>query len=149
MITKNIGEEFTPEELTGETSRVNNGVSVTIYKGDEPIVAPSLEELKQAKIIDVDANTEDLISQGFTFDGVLFSLSAKAQINWSNIVNIPSQLFPLPINGKNDDGYLLEESDKMNFYYTALNAVNSKLQAGSAKKRAIKACTSIQELEQI
>lgn len=54
MITKNIGYNFSKEELQGETSRMCNGVTITIYKGDEPIqeIDPSqeLEDKRKALI---------------------------------------------------------------------------------------------------
>lgn len=147
MIVKNIGEAFTEEELLTETSRLNNGVTITLYQGDEPAPAgPSLQDLKTTAISEVDSQTEANILKGFTFGGLTFSMSTNAQINWSNFPNLPSQVFPLSIMSKDDQEYLLSESNKMNFYLSALGYKNACLQAGNAKKKLIAACATIEEL---
>jgi hypothetical protein len=104
MIVKNIGEQFTAEQLATEIGRVNNGETITLYQiGDElPIVEVTIEQLKAAAIEQTDKQTETNILDGFTFDNLKFSMSLTAQINWSNFPNLPSQLFPLPIMTKND-----------------------------------------------
>src|SRR5687767_3961605 len=60
MIVKNIGDNLSQQELLSlsknpETSRLNNGVTITIYQGDEPeqdpepvVLQPDWNGLKQA-----------------------------------------------------------------------------------------------------
>lgn len=121
-----------------------------IYK-DGVLISDSFEQedlelLREQKLSDIDSNTESEIRKGFMFDGVLFSMSDNAQINWSNFPNMPSVLFPLTVMGKNDDEYTLSEANRTNFYLTALGYKNACLQAGTNKKKLIKACTTVAEL---
>lgn len=99
----------------------------------------SLDELKQYRYIEIDNKTSDLIAQGFTFDGHVFSMSTNAQINWSNFPNLPDVLFPLPVMDINEDVYSLALANKLNFYLAALNYKNAQLQSGSVLKAQIKA----------
>lgn len=98
----------------------------------------SLDELKQYRYTEIDNKTNELISQGFVFDGHTFSMSTNAQINWSNFPNLPDELFPLPVMDINEDVYSLALADKLNFYLAALNYKNTHLQSGSALKAQIK-----------
>jgi hypothetical protein len=109
-------------------------------------VIEDVECIKDRMITTIDAQTESNIRLGFTFDGLVFSMSDNAQINWSNFPNLPSQVFPLTVMSKNDEEYTLSEANKMNFYLTALGYKNACLQAGNTKKKVVKACTTIEEL---
>ena len=97
----------------------------------------------------IDENTSSSILQGFTFDGKVFSMSFNAQINWSNIVNVPDELFPLNVSCKDDTIYELSLANKSNFYLTALGFKNGLLQAGSTARAQVDACTTIAELDAI
>lgn len=147
MIIKNIGESFSPLELVGETSRVNNGVTITVYEGDEPMASQTLPQLKATVCIIIDEETTNNIFKGFTFGGLVFSMSLTAQINWSNFPMLPSSAFPLTIMSKNDEEYALAEANKLLFYGTALAYKNGCLQAGNAKKILVKECTTINDVK--
>lgn len=96
-----------------------------------------------------DKKTEDLILSGFTFDNNLFSLSINAQINWSNLLNIPQAMFPLNLSTKDDNIYILTFSNVQNFYFTALGRKNECLQLGNAIKKRINESTTTEELDLI
>jgi hypothetical protein len=100
----------------------------------------TLDELKDIRYAEIDMNTQYLISQGFPFDGHAFSMSITAQINWSNFPNLPDALFPLTIVDILEAPYVCSLANKMNFYYSALNAKNTWLQTGGILKAQIKAC---------
>jgi hypothetical protein len=101
----------------------------------------TLEELKHIRYTEIDMTTGILISQGFVFAGKTFSLSTNAQINWSNLPNLPDVVFPLAISTINDEEiYELSLANKMNFYYSAVNGKNGPLQSGNALKAQITAC---------
>lgn len=97
----------------------------------------------------IDENTSNSIKEGFAFDSRVFSMSFSAQINWSNIMNVPDELFPLNVSCKDDTVYSLSLANKSNFYLTALNFKNNLLQAGSALRFQVEACTTIEELDVI
>src|SRR5690606_15374933 len=127
-----------------------DGVSGKIQEGYE--LMPDLSTLDgQKKYVrdQIDAQTEAAIFTGFEFDGLTFSMSLTAQINWSNFPVLPESLFPLPIMSKFDEPYSLAYSDKMAFYMAALNHKNTALQAGNVKKKVVNDCTTVAELEQV
>lgn len=100
----------------------------------------TLDELKDIRYTEIDMRTQELIAQGFPFDGHIFSMSLTAQINWSNFPNLPDALFPLTIIDISEAPYICSLANKMNFYYSALNAKNGPLQSGGLLKAQIKAC---------
>lgn len=100
----------------------------------------TLEELKDIRYTEIDLRTTELISNGFPFDGHIFSMSTSAQINWSNFPNLPDALFPLPIMDKTENLYQLSLANKTNFYLAALSYKNTQLQSGSLLKAQVKAC---------
>lgn len=74
MIIKNIidgvHEDFTDDEIKSleknkETSRVNNGVAITIYQGDEPVTEIIEEEPTQHEPSPVDEvlNSPELLNE--------------------------------------------------------------------------------------
>lgn len=109
----------------------------------------TLEELKSEKIDNIDFRTKQLINDGFNFDGHIFSLSVEAQINWSNMLNFPDQMFPLNVIDRDDNLYILDLSNKMNFYLSALNGKNMHLQSGGVLKTQVKNAQTIEEVELI
>lgn len=109
----------------------------------------SLSNYKKSLIDLQDKKTENLILSGFTFDGNLFSLSKNAQINWSNLLNIPSSMFPLNLSTKDDTIYVLNFSDVQNFYFAALSKKNECLQFGNDVKKRINESKNIAELDLI
>lgn len=100
----------------------------------------TLEELKDIRYVEIDMRTQELIAQGFAFDGHTFSMSLTAQITWSNFPNLPDGLFPLTIIDILEAPYVCSLANKMNFYFSALNAKNGPLQSGGVLKATIKAC---------
>jgi hypothetical protein len=109
----------------------------------------SLEDYKKQLIDLQDKKTENLILSGFTFDNNLFSLSINAQINWSNLLNIPQVMFPLNLSTKDDNIYILSFNNVQNFYFTALSRKNECLQLGNIVKKRINECLTFEELDTI
>jgi hypothetical protein len=146
----------TEEEIAQGLDSVNSGmmlieeieVEQTIFNVSDTIYDITyLEQYKQYLVAKIDANTQGVIAQGFVFDGITFSLSSHAQINISNIPNIPEQAFPFVYLGKDDEYYELSFANKMNFYFTALNTVKNIRIANGALKIQVKACTTKEELD--
>ena len=106
----------------------------------------SLEEAINFKKDQIDKRTQELIFEGFAFAGLNWSLSINAQINWNNIPQLPEIVFPLAIQDMDGNNYNLEYSDRMNFYYTAVNIKNSHLQSGNILKTQVSQLTTIQEI---
>lgn len=97
----------------------------------------------------IDENTAAVIFQGFTFAGKPFSLSISAQINWTNLLQLPDAIYPLTISCKDETVYSLTLANKMNFYLTCVFAKNGALQAGTTLKQSVRTATTITELDVI
>lgn len=107
----------------------------------------TLQELKDIRYVEIDIRTRELISGGFTFDEHIFSMSINAQINWSNLLNIPDGMFPLPVMSINEEVYMLALANRQNFYLSALNWKNTALQSGSVLKDQVAAMTTLGQVE--
>lgn len=112
----------------------NDFVSELVY---EQVVIIPVEQALEEKIKEIDSNTESLIYKGFEYGGLIFSLSTNAQINWSNLPNLPEQIFPLTILSKDEKPYSLNYSEVMNFYLSAVNGKNTHLQSGTLLKQEL------------
>ena len=81
-----------------------------------------VEALRVIKCREIDRNTQALIAQGFTFDGKQFSLSQNAQAKIADIEKLADKnlLDPeTPLSTIDDDVYLLQKTDAMNFVAAA------------------------------
>ena len=76
-------------------------------------------------------------------------MSISAQINLSNIFNIPDGLFPLPYSTKDEKLYSLALENRQNFYLTALNFKNTAIQEGTTLKQQVINSTTIEEIQNI
>lgn len=125
----------------------DNYLTTTQTDRDQFLYTVDLNIAKEDKYSYVDKNTVDLISAGFPFDGLKFSMSITAQINWSNLLNLPDAMFPINVMSIDEQVYVLTLAEKINFYYTALNFKNGYLQSGSVLKGQIKAMNNIVDVE--
>jgi hypothetical protein len=97
----------------------------------------------------IDKNTNDTILNGFTFDGKTFSMSVVAQINWSNLLNVPEGMFPVNVSTTSNELYILTYANVQAFYGAALMYKSVALQSGTVLKNTVHNCTTIEELETI
>lgn len=94
----------------------------------------------------VDEWTSNSIKEGFKFDNHLFSMSENAQINWSNIRNLPESVFPLTLGCKDNNVYVLTYEKLNDFYNTSLMFKMSLLKRGTDVKQQILGCTKVSEV---
>lgn len=109
----------------------------------------NLEDYKKHLVRKVDEVTTDtIIKTGFVFeDGKSFSMSTNAQINWSNLMQMDNEDFPLPVTTLDDEIYMLSLANRKAFYRAALNAKKQPLINAQTKKVQIKNLTTLQECE--
>ena len=98
----------------------------------------TLAGYKQAKYNAIDYKTGTLLSTGFTYDTKQFSLSANAQLNWSeihsNIVEFPD---PVDVTLINNDTYSLTHANINTFWTTAKDILKGHLDTGRALKKSV------------
>lgn len=98
-------------------------------------VAVTLDDNKTRKKIAIDTRSQEIIRDGFTFDGHKFSLSANAQINWVGIVVFQAGLsWPLGLTTDDDYEYDLTLVNLPAFVGAALTVVNTVIASGRALK---------------
>lgn len=120
-----------------------NTDSITVVERDIKVNDGSYTELtladyKTLRYNEIDSKTGVLIAAGFIFDGSTFSLSAHAQMNWSEIhSNQASFTFPLTLSCLNSDTYDLAAADVENFWGTAMATVKGHLDSGRVLKKQI------------
>ena len=134
---------------TGDTGDiVPAGTQVRIQKGE----TTELASAKAEKIRLVDARTDELIDDGFPYDGQMFSLSEQAQLKLLGaVIGSASLTYPVEWNNIDDTGTtLLDDAAEVNvFYGTAMLTVEAHLATGTALKNAINACTTVAEVDAI
>jgi hypothetical protein len=109
-----------------------------------------LEFEKLKKIEQIDKKTEQLISQGASFDNQVFSLSISAQTNWHVLKTLQASFsWPVEISTKNSGAYSLAEADLNNFVAAMLGTVKARLDSGRVLKVQVNAAQTKQELDSI
>ena len=109
--------------------------------------AVSLDEYKLNRIKDIDQRTQELISNGFPYDGEMFSLSEHAQLNWIGMktADISDLLtFPMGITTIDDKEYLIQSKTSLTtFYITGLGYKKAILDSGRSLKTQIKTAVDV------
>lgn len=109
----------------------------------------NITEYKQYLRDKLDEKTREVITQGFVYDGITFSLSENAQTNITNLPNVKDEKFPMPYLGKDDEYYVLTLAKKMDFYYKAFDTIADIKIANGVIKTQVLACTTTEELDSI
>lgn len=112
--------------------------------------AVCLSDLKVKKNAVIDARTQELIAQGFTFDGHGFSLSPAAQMNWSGLKTFETLLtWPVKVTASGDVEYSLAQANLIPFVGTALGTVAAHYTSGRALKLQVNACETAAQVEAV
>lgn len=101
----------------------------------------SLEELKAYKYREIDNKTGKLISQGFTYSGTIFSMSANAQANLLGTYTARDLLtYPFDWNAKDDSStYGIADATEMSsFFMTALATKKAHQDSGTVLKNQVR-----------
>ena len=114
-------------------------------------IAFDLSELKESRFNEIDEKTFEIISAGFTFDGNLFSLSAHAQTNWTNIHSNKEVFnaigsFPMEISTKDSNIYVLNYDDVLAFWSAGMVAVKTPYNIRGNLKKLIFDAATIEEV---
>lgn len=108
---------------------------------------PSLEEAKAEKYAAIDARTRELLSNGFSYDGHIYSLSEAAQLRATGcLAAISLMSFPILWNSQ-DDSYVLEIPDATTFQSfagTMLYYLKNVIDGGTALKTQVRNSTTVE-----
>lgn len=111
----------------------------TLEEMQESWVAIGAAATREAAIKAIDQQCSDTIAQGFSFAGKVFSLSANAQRNWTNMFLARSMLsYPLEISTKGDGTHTLVDANQVAaFYGTGIAVVHAALNAARLAKQGL------------
>lgn len=106
---------------------------------------------KGRALLAVDRQTQELIAEGFTFQGIVFSLSIVAQMNWTNLfIGRTTLSYPLEVSTKDDGVYRINNANELATVYSAgVLHVKSVLDAGRELKKQIKDAVTVVEVNAI
>ena len=106
----------------------------------------TFEELKAYRFTEIDYKTGKLISQGFVYNGVTFSMSTNAQSNLlGSFLAKDSLTYPFSWNAKDDSStYAIADVAEMTtFFMTALGTKKAHQDSGSALKNQVRDAVDI------
>lgn len=109
-----------------------------------------LDQARQYKYKIIDREVREAISQGFVFEGATFSLSDNAQRKLDSLHGAYQAGWlplPRPISTKDNGTYELTADKALAFFQMALGAVDVHIQASYPRKAAVKAATTLAEVE--
>ncbi|MHA2067514.1 MAG: DUF4376 domain-containing protein [Candidatus Thorarchaeota archaeon] len=133
---------FVDTLITTEITALSN--TVTTHKAG----FDALKCAKHNRIKEIDKHTDELISAGFIHQGYTFSLSMESQaklIGTHQIKDDPMLAYPLRWGDMNDENFIdiLDSTELHVFYLTAVGAVRTYLDSGTALKDQVNAATTV------
>ena len=107
-----------------------------------------LKELQKRTFAKIDARSDALIANGFTFQDVLFSCSVEAQARYNAMMLLADELAPLDINSLDDTAKIRLETgnDVRAFCLAALNHVKTVVDSGTQVKDTVRAAETVEIL---
>jgi len=113
-----------------------------------------LDSYKGQKLQEINNNTDDLIKVGYTYAGLTFSLSEKAQTNILALYSTkddPVLPYPLVFNTIDDLNSFeaIDATTIANMYYSALATVKGRIDSGTVFKDQIRNATTVAEVDAI
>lgn len=127
---------------------------IVICSSDPTPKELTLEEYKQIRYNEIDCRSSELISQGFTYQSKVFSLSVSAQTNilaLDNTRDDPALTYPIKYNTIDDvDSYdVIDSTDLHNMYLTALATKKGVLDSGTTLKTSVRTATTQAEVDAV
>lgn len=107
-----------------------------------------LPAARDAKFAAIDGRTSELIAQGFSYGGKVFSLSANAQQTYTGLYAVRNEVlvsYPVKVNTlDNLDNLLLTDAGAVTgFYLTAVGTYRARLDSGTALKDLVRVAVDL------
>lgn len=108
-----------------------------------------LSMLIEETILNVVEYTKDKLENGFVFDGKVFSMSVSDQVNYTNLLLLPKEVFPQNFPCKDYSTYQVTFENKLSLYQAS--AQHKMLWEGLQSKviSQLKKCTNNLEVIEI
>lgn len=113
-----------------------------------------LDSYKGQKLQEINNNTDELIRAGYTYSGLTFSLSEKAQTNILALYSTkddPVLPYPIVFNTIDDLNSFeaIDAATIANMYYSALATIKGRIDSGTVLKDQIRNATTVAEVDLI
>lgn len=125
------------------------------WTGTEWVSIEDPAHIKAIKCAEIDKKTRALISQGFTYDGHVFSLSEQAQMNVVGLktpIDMGWVTFPHKMSTMMPDipEYVVADAAAYyNIYATAVGTIKAHMDSGRDIKKLVAACATVEEIDAI
>lgn len=121
---------------------------------DQLVIDHRVLEAKKAKLAAIIRRSEDLITEGFVYDGHLFAFTFEDQLNWISLPTLLGRgLIPIPhsvfVDGALDLYTFTVEADLMLAYDAAAQHKLVTLGSGGALKVQVLAKTTVEGVESV
>jgi len=111
-----------------------------------------LSELQAERYEQIDIVTGKLISEGYVYNGVTFSMSVNAQSNLLGAYTAKDLLtYPFAWNAKDDSStyYIADAAEMTTFFMTSLGTKKAHQDSGTALKQLIRDAVDIEAVNAI
>jgi hypothetical protein len=152
LVTTNVSAI---QNISQEYWKITGDVLGEMTQAEKDVVdATNLPASKTIRFNQVDQRTGELIAQGYTFSGKVFSLSENAQTNILALYTTKDHtalIYPISYSTINDtEGFsVVDAATVEQMYLTALGTKRSRLDSGTALKDQIRAAATKAVLDAI
>lgn len=111
-----------------------------------PLTAPTLDEVKKIKLEEISNTTDELILNGFDYQGMKFSLAPGAQSNLHHIKVAEPSEFPFNYMSLSYEIYVLQFDERDLFYNTAVTKTREIKEEGGIIEFQVNSLTTINDV---
>lgn len=111
------------------------------------LLPASIDLAREEKHYEIDQRTHEIIEEGFLFDGKIFGLDMRCQIEWVYLKMFEAeQVWPVRIKTMNGEIYYLQQADLHNFALTAFNKIREVFDSSITLKENINMYSTEEEI---
>jgi len=140
--------------ISGDTVKISFDEEITLgEKNDlDHIVATctppsSIDTAREEKHFEIDQKTHEIIERGFQFDGKVFSLDIRSQMEWVFLKLMEvEQIWPARIQTIDGEIYYLQQADLHNFALAAFDKIRQTFDSSTALKDDINMYSTEEEI---
>lgn len=150
-VSSDAGDGGRPSSITVHAASDVTDGELALISG----VVAAYDPVPAAKIVrydQIDKRTEELIAEGFLFDGKVFSLSANAQRYWTGLmVGASAIAYPVVVNTLDDGAtYTIPNAGTVvGVYGAAMNTVKDRLGSGTDLKSEVRAASTVEAVNAV
>jgi len=118
----------------------------------EDFQAQDIVFVKEAKCSQINQRTEELIVEGFIYNGVQFEMKIEDQLNINTLFSLLNNGMSMAgqyFRAAEEDYYFESDEDFLGLIAAGSSYKSDYIESGAVLKNSVKACTTIEEVEEI